>query len=309
MTRIDAVASILVDRVPFELNASLAPLTTYRIGGPAAIRVRPQHFDDLELVRKAVLETGVDVVTIGKGSNMLISDNGFDGVALTLEGEFDEMTIDETTIRCGAAMSLPVVARKTAALGLAGFEWAVGIPGSVGGAVRMNAGGHGAETSEVLKRCSIVDIKSDTGGIREVESLQLRYRGSNVKSSEVVAWAEFALSRGDVEKSQAEISSIVKWRREHQPGGRNVGSVFANPEGTHAGKLIDELGLRGFRIGTAEVSPKHANFIQADDGASSADVLAVIREVRRRVFDRTGIWLRHEVRFVGFADADLDGIR
>jgi UDP-N-acetylmuramate dehydrogenase len=230
----------------------------------------------------------------------LVTDSGFPGIAVQLGGEFATVEVSGSVVRAGGAASLPVVARQTAAAGLRGFEWAVGVPGSVGGAVRMNAGGHGSDMAATLVRVRVADLVGGEDGVVERGALELGYRTSSVASSQVVLWAELALEHGDRAAAEAEISEIVRWRREHQPGGQNAGSVFTNPAGGSAGQLIDSAGCKGLRIGTAEVSPKHANFIQADVGGSADDVWAVMCEVHQRVLATHGIALHPETRLVGF---------
>jgi UDP-N-acetylmuramate dehydrogenase len=202
-------------------------------------------------------------------------------------------------------VQLPVLARRTAGAGLTGLEWAVGVPGSVGGAVRMNAGGHGSDVSRSLVACGLVDLaQGDHAAVacRGVAEMDFGYRRSAVTGHQVVVWARFGLTPGDEASSAGTIRDIVRWRLDHQPGGQNAGSVFTNPEGDSAGRLIDEAGLKGLRWGTAQVSEKHANFIQADDGGSADDVRRLMEEVRRLVRERTGIELRTEIRLIGFAD-------
>lgn len=166
----------------------------------------------------------------------------------------------------------------------------------------MNAGGHGSDVASTLLSARIVDLVADRDVEVGPEVLGLRFRGSDLADHQVVVSAEFSLRHGDIADCEAQLADVVKWRRENQPGGQNAGSVFVNPipGELSAGELIDRLGMRGFRLGTAEVSPKHANFIQADEGGSAADVVAVIDAVRRRVADETGFVLRSEVRLVGF---------
>jgi UDP-N-acetylmuramate dehydrogenase len=200
-----------------------------------------------------------------------------------------------------------VLARQAAALGRSGLEWMVGVPGSVGGAVRMNAGGHGSTVS-----ASLIDVHLLRGGPGErrtvvAADLDLTYRHSNLSDRDIVLSARFSLSERDPVDAEAELSEIVRWRREHQPGGANCGSVFTNPVGDSAGRLIDAAGLRGLRLGTASVSEKHANFIQADDNARATDIWALIIEVRRRVYETFGVELQPEVRTAGF-DADLPNL-
>ncbi len=286
----------------------LAPLTTYRVGGAAAVLASPRTIDDLVLIGQVAADTGLAVVVVGRGSNMLVADDGFDGIAVSLAALATGIEVDGTTVIAGGAAALPVVARRTAAAGLTGFEWAVGVPGSVGGAVRMNAGGHGSDMQACVRDIHLFDLRSGHHGRVPVDDLGLRFRGSGLGDHQVVLDAALALAPGDVATSEAMIADIVRWRREHQPGGQNAGSVFVNPipGELSAGELIDRIGLRGLRIGGAHVSEKHANFIQADDGATATDVRAVIDLVRARVHAETGFLLRSEVRLLGFADAETE---
>ena len=300
---IDGAAAVLGDRG--RRAAPLGPLTTYRVGGPAALLIEAHSVGDLALAARAVAAGEVPVLVVGRGSNLLVADAGFSGLAVVVGEGLDGIEVDAAaaTVRAGGAAFLPVVARQTAAAGLTGLEWAVGVPGSVGGAVRMNAGGHGSDTSRTLARVGLFDVGSgEAAAVRVVDAgdLRLGYRCSSVGPGDVVVWAEFRLALGDREASEAQIAEIVRWRREHQPGGQNAGSVFTNPPGDSAGRLVEEAGLKGLRVGSATVSPKHANFVQADEGGSADDVLALIEEVRQRVEDRTGVHLATELRLVGF---------
>jgi UDP-N-acetylmuramate dehydrogenase len=217
---------------------------------------------------------------------------------------FDEIAIDGASVRAGGAVSFPVLARKSASAGLTGLEWAVGVPGSVGGAIRMNAGGHGSDTAHVLVGCRVADLASGVTTDVPVADLAYAYRHSSLSCSQVVVAGTFELQPGNAEESLAQIAEIVRWRREHQPGGANAGSVFRNPPNDSAGNLIDACGLKGLRVGGAVVSPKHANFIQAESGATAADVRGLVAEVQRRVRDATGVTLHPELHFVGFDDPD-----
>jgi UDP-N-acetylmuramate dehydrogenase len=242
------------------------------------------------LVARAVGESGVASFVLGRGSNVLVADGGYDGLVIVL-GSFATAIITSTvsatsvSVVAGAAVLLPVLARRTAAAGLTGAEWMVGIPGSVGGAVRMNAGGHGSDIAACLACVEIFDLHAEHSEWRSTDALGLRFRGSGLLDHEIVLTARLTLAIGDIERSEREIAEIVRWRRENQPGGQNAGSVFVNPipGQLSAGELIDRLDLRGFRVGGAFVSDKHANFIQADDGGRAADVRAVIEHVRARV--------------------------
>jgi UDP-N-acetylmuramate dehydrogenase len=193
-----------------------------------------------------------------------------------------------------------VLARRAAAASVAGLEWAVGVPGTVGGAVRMNAGGHGSDIAAVLERVSIVDLRTGGARWREAPDLGLGYRRSSLGPDEVVVAAELRGRPGDRGSAEALIADIVRWRRVNQPGGQNAGSVFTNPPGDAAGRLVERAGLKGLRVGTASVSTKHANFIQADEGGSADDVLAVVEAVRDAVRREAGVELRTEIRLIGF---------
>lgn len=300
-----------LDVIVRELSSVLVPdtdlsmLCTYKVGGRAAGVVAVDSVDTLDQVSAALdrfPNVAVPVLVIGRGSNLLIADRGFPGLVIRLGAAFETIEIDADSARviAGGGALLPVVARRTAAEALSGFEWAVGVPGSIGGAVRMNAGGHGAEMAGSLVTVTTYELGGAGLRQRPVSELALGYRTSNISSFEVVLSVELELVKGDREESEAKISEIVRWRRANQPGGQNAGSVFANPEGDSAGRLIDATGLKGLRIGTAEVSTKHANFIQADPHGSADDVFALIREVQRRVRENHGIVLRPENVLVGF---------
>lgn len=286
-------------------DAPLGALTTYRVGGRAALLVEDAGLDDLHLVARAVAASGLPALVVGKGSNLLVADAGFPGIAVTLGPDLAGIDVDGTAVRAGGGASLPVVARRSAREGLTGFEWAVGVPGSIGGAVRMNAGGHGSDMAAVLATIRVADLAAGEDGavVRTLaaDDLALGYRTSCLQRHEVVVEATLALAPGDRDRSEREIGEIVRWRREHQPGGPNAGSVFTNPAGDTAGRLIDSAGLRGHRVGTAAVSEKHANFIQADTGGRAEDVLAVMREVAERVASVHGVELHPETHLVGLS--------
>jgi len=301
-----ALTRRLGDRVRFD--APIGPLTTYRVGGSASAFVTVESIDECVDVAAVCSDLDVATLVIGRGSNMLVSDEGFDGLMLQL-GDFASFVElphpDDSTpiVRAGAATSLPVLARRTAGAGWRGLEWAVGVPGSVGGAVRMNAGGHGSDMAASLVDARVIDLSSGVARTWTRDELGLRFRGSDLDDCFLVTEVRLRVEKGDAAEAQRVIDDIVKWRRENQPGGQNAGSVFVNPiPGVlSAGELIDRAGLRGFRIGTAEVSVKHANFIQADEGGRAADVVAVMRHVHERVLTESGHDLRSEVRLVGFA--------
>jgi UDP-N-acetylmuramate dehydrogenase len=314
-----ALAAALGDRAT--LRKPLGPLTTYGVGGAAALFVEVEGPDDLDGLRRAWRQHAPElgpppaVFVIGRGSNLLVADEGFDGMVVHLGPGFGTVDLPPpggasrdvdgpVVVRAGAAVALPVLARRVADAGWGGLAWAVGVPGSIGGAVRMNAGGHGSDMASCLVRYSWVDLCGDAGGTDEVSRLDYGYRSSSVTASQVVVAAELAVTPGSAEKEQEAVTSIVRWRREHQPGGSNAGSVFTNPQGDSAGRLIEAAGLKGFRMGTARVSEKHANFIQADKDGRADDVHALMAHVRDVVSEQSGVALRAEVRLLGFDAGD-----
>lgn len=301
-------------------NVSLAQFTTYRVGGNAALHVHVESLDDLEAISAVLAQVDLPLLVIGRGSNMLIADTGFQGLAITF-GSFLEYIdlpdphdddqdgiVVEPIALFGGSVPLPVAARQSVHRGLTGFEWGVGVPGTIGGAVRMNAGGHGSDMASSLVSARIFHLLRGVEAHVDAVDLGLRFRGSAIADHHVVLSATLNLAwASDRQAAENQLSEIVKWRRENQPGGQNAGSVFVNPVPgeVSAGALIDQIGMRGFRIGSAHVSEKHANFIQADEGGLASDVVQVMAEIRRRVKDSTGYDLRSEIRLAGF-DAAMD---
>jgi UDP-N-acetylmuramate dehydrogenase len=316
------LAGVLAARgVAAEVDAPLGALTTYRVGGTAALVVEASREADLLALHESLHSLPaarlrdarpgvVPVLVLGKGSNLVVADAGFGGVVVRLRGELERVDVragsTPPVVRAGGGAGLPVVARRSVDEGLRGLEWAVGIPGSVGGALKMNAGGHGSDTAACLVRYRWVDVVGGDAGEAGPDALHLGYRTSTLAASAVVVWAELAATRGDPDAGRRTIREIVRWRLEHQPGGKNAGSVFTNPPGDSAGRLVEAAGLKGFRLRTARVSEKHANFIQADEAGSADDVVALMAHVRRVVAESTGVLLRPEVRIVGFGEHPLD---
>jgi UDP-N-acetylmuramate dehydrogenase len=286
-------------------DASSAELTTYRCGGPLALLVRAEAEADLVIVAEVLRGSDVPVLVVGRGSNLLVADAGFPGVAITLAGALEQLEIDRATaiVRAGGAVPLPVLARRAAAAGVAGLEFFVGIPGSVGGAVRMNAGGHGADTDDVIVTARVVDLGDGTGREMSRAELGLGYRQSALSPLAVVVGAEFAGRGDDPAACNERVDEIVRWRREHQPGGQNAGSVFTNPPGDAAGRLIEAAGCKGVRVGGAVVSEKHANFFVAEPRARAGDVYALVELVQQRVEASSGVHLEPELRCIGFAES------
>jgi UDP-N-acetylmuramate dehydrogenase len=306
-TRTDALAALgdaLGDRA--RRDHPLGGLTTYRVGGTAALFVEPDGEAALIDLSHSLAGLAVPVLVLGRGSNLLVADRGFPGLVVSLGPGFDHLAMSGGRVRAGGAVSLPVLARRTAAAGLHGLEWAVGVPGSVGGAVAMNAGGHGSDTAATLVAYRWVDLTSGQVNESPAERLGFAYRHADLRATDVVVAGIHELEHGPPDQGKAIIDEIVRWRRANQPGGSNAGSVFTNPPDDSAGRLIESCGLKGFRVGTAEVSSKHANFIQADPGGSADDVRRVIAQVQATVAEASGVLLQTEVRMIGFPDTDTD---
>ena len=291
-------------------DAPLGPLCTYRVGGAARWLVRVDDPQVLARIGSALDDlagpTGPPpVLIVGQGSNLLVADAGFPGLVVVPGPRLASLTVrpggdGSVSVRVGGAARLPVVARRLAAVGVAGFEWAVGVPGSIGGAVRMNAGGHGSDLAASLERVSVVDLR--TGDVQRLSAaeLQLGYRSSALRPDQLVVEAQLRLEEGDPATAGALIDEIVAWRRANQPGGHNAGSVFANPPGDSAGRLVEAAGAKGLRVGTAQVSERHANFIQADEGGRADDVHRLMLAVRSMVLERGGPDLRPETVLVAY---------
>ena len=285
-----------------QTNVNLGVLTTYRVGGDTALYIEAQTEQDLEAVSRVRNETDLPTLIIGKGSNLLVADTGFPGVTVAIGKLFETITMDRetATVYAGSTVALPSLARQSVASGLTGFEWAVGVPGSIGGAVRMNAGGHGGDMAAVVTEVNMFDLRTSRSETKTKEDMTFSYRKSAVTQDLIVLGATLQLERDDTASGAKVLSEIVQWRRANQPGGQNAGSVFVNPQEETSGELLDRLGFKGFRIGSAQVSAKHANFVQADPGGSASDVDAVITAIASRVLSETGISLRTEIQRIGF---------
>jgi UDP-N-acetylmuramate dehydrogenase len=286
-----------------EADFPLARLTTIRTGGNAQWFARPRRRQQLvELLAWAEAE-GLAIGLIGSGSNLLVADAGFRGLAIKLDGELTAIERDGERILCGGGARLPSAAAKAAGWGLAGLEFGINIPGSAGGAVRMNANAYGGQLAEVLEWVEI----STAAGIeqRRPEQLGFSYRQSNLRPGEVVSRASFLLQPGEPAAIRATLAEMRERRREAQPSGiKTFGSTFKNPDderagGRSAGQLLDAAGCRGLTHGGARFAEKHANFVENADGASSADVLELMAAGRRRVHERFGIELEPEVQILG----------
>lgn len=290
-------------------EAPLAELTTLRVGGPARALIEVDDDEQLAAAGRLCREHDVPWAVVGRGSNLLVSDSGWPGVVITLGRGYRMLEISEDddgtggVIVAGAAEPLPSLAVRVASAGFAGFAWAAAVPGSLGGAVRMNAGAHGGEMRDHLISADLVRLDSGARETWPVDTLGLTYRHSELPSDAVVVAASLRLVRGDADRIKEEISEIRSWRREHQPINEpNCGSVFTNPPDDSAGRLVDSAGMKGHRVGGASISEVHANFIVTERDATASDVRALVRVVRHRVHEVHGVLLRPEVQMLGTFD-------
>jgi UDP-N-acetylmuramate dehydrogenase len=293
----------LIDSGSIVENVALGPLTTYKSGGPARYLIEVENLEHLERLTSSDVLSDMAVLVLGRGSNIVVSDSGFPGLVIRLGPGFSKIEIDGSVVSAGGSAPLAQVARASVKAGLTGLEFFVGIPGSVGGAVRQNAGCFGVDTKDRLIEASILDLVSGVIGTRGPDDLEMSYRHSNIDATRVVLTATFATRPGDVAMGLEELRRITRWRRDNQPGGTlNAGSVFKNPPGATAGELIDSLGLKGTGVGDVAVSSKHANFFVAGPNATSSDIRRLVDVVKDRVFEETGTILEPEIQFVGFED-------
>jgi len=280
-----------------ERGAPLAPLTTIRVGGAADALCRAGSFREVVAALGWAREGGLPVAVVGRGSNLLVADEGFRGLVLRLVRRLTAISVRGTDLWCGGGASLPRAVQRAAAHGLEGLEWGASIPGTAGGAVAMNAGAHSGELAGVLRWAVLCSAE----GRRRAspEELELGYRRSAVEPGEVVAAVGFGLRPGDPRRIADRLAEFRGHRRATQPQGvRTFGSVFTNPTGDSAGRLLEASGCKGLRIGGARFSPVHANFIEAEPGCRAGDVLALMGEGRRRVRADGGPELVPEVRYL-----------
>jgi UDP-N-acetylmuramate dehydrogenase len=282
-----------------EENVGLARHTTIGTGGPARWFARPESVDELVETLVWARDRDVPVEVIGLGSNVLVHDRGVDELVVKLAGELAVAHIEDDLLVAGGGAANAVCLHRARAAGLGGFEFASAIPGTVGGGVRMNAGAYGREWRDVL--VDAIVVSADGARTVSVDELGLCYRHSGIRTGEVVAGARFRLERSSPEKVKEVAAELLAQRKATQPTNkRTFGSVFKNPSPElGAGRAIEECGLKGHRIGGAVISPRHANFIENADSATSADCLALMAEARLRVHERFGVELQHEVQFLG----------
>jgi UDP-N-acetylmuramate dehydrogenase len=282
-----------------EEGVLLSRFTTIGTGGPARAFARPESVDELQEALRYAREHDLDVATVGLGSNLLVADEGFDGLVVKLGGELAHVGTDGELLVAGGGAPNAVALHRARAAGLGGFEFACAIPGTAGGGIRMNAGAYGGDWAGILERALVVD--AEQGQWRTPRELGLRYRHSELRPGEVVARAEFRLTPRPADEIKAVVADLQAQRKAAQPTNkRTYGSVFKNPDHElSAGRMLEACGLKGRRIGGAQISPRHANFIENADGARSRDAIALMAEARRRASERFGVELEHEVVFLG----------
>jgi UDP-N-acetylmuramate dehydrogenase len=278
---------------------NLARLTTLGTGGPAAAYATPATIAEVEEQLRRAAERGLPVATIGLGSNLLVADDGVDALVLRLTGGLAAVEVDGELLRVGGGAANAVCLHRARSAGLGGFEFACAIPGTIGGGVWMNGGAYGGDFAQVLERALVATVEG-TGWLTPTE-LGLSYRHSKLSHGQVVVCAELRLRSRPPDEIKAEVRVLNARRKEAQPTNRRTfGSVFKNPEHElSAGRMLEACGLKGHRIGGAQISPKHANFIENAGGACSADALALMAEARRRAHAEYGVELVHEVEFLG----------
>jgi UDP-N-acetylmuramate dehydrogenase len=286
-----------------KLNEPLARHTTFRIGGPAELFVQAQTIGELIRFVELARRYHVPFFILGNGSNVLVLDGGIRG--LVIENHCDHYQLDilndhRAVLKAESGATLPGLANRLARQGWAGLEWAVGVPGTIGGAVIGNAGAHGGCIADTLLRVTVLDKAGDRRELPKSE-LGLVYRSSRFKQERnvVVLGAEFEMTRGDPAELVARMTAFAEQRRRTQPTDPSVGSMFKNPPGDYAGRLIEQAGLKGKRVGNVQISPVHANFFVNHGGASASDVLQLVEIVRERVRVRSGVALELEIEIVG----------
>jgi UDP-N-acetylmuramate dehydrogenase len=285
--------------VKIDEGVRLSRFTTLGTGGPARAFARPETVEELQGALDVAREQSLPVAALGLGSNLLVSDDGFEGLALKLGGELAQVDVREELLVVGGGAPNAVALHRARAAGLGGFEFACAIPGTAGGGVWMNAGAYGGDWSGILERALIVD--GDGPQWRTADELGLSYRHSDLQQGQVVARVEFRLTPRPPSEIKAIVADLQAQRKAAQPTNkRTYGSVFKNPDHElSAGRMLEACGLKGHRIGGAQISPRHANFIENADGARSAHAIALMTEARRRAWEQFGVELQHEVEFLG----------
>ena len=282
------------------LNEPMKRYTSFQIGGPADVLVEPHDVEALQMVLQWAWSEGLPIFVLGNGTNLLVADEGIRGVVVRIGPGLDDISFEGECLRAGAGATLPVLARECAERGLAGLEWAVGIPGSLGGALTMNAGAYSHTVGDVTREVRMIGLDGALS-VKTGEEMQFAQRSSRLSHGDGIAYqALLALHRADPDEIRARTAGYMKDRKIKQPLHMpSAGCVFQNPSGRGAGRYIDAAGLKGLRVGGAEVSQVHANFIINTGGASARDVLILMGVIRRTVYEKFGVDLVPEVRVVG----------
>lgn len=312
-------AARLVERLEGKLSEPprqqepLDVYTTWGVGGPAALLIYVNNSEELLSVASELTAIDKTFLVLGCGSNLLISDDGFDGAVIKLAGEFKEFTVDGNTITAAAAVTLPTLSKAAAEHSLTGLEFCRGIPGTLGGGLRMNAGANGADLSGVVASVSWLEFPSRpehgsaVGDPVVMHGLPgFSYRSTSIPDNSIVLKAKLELESCEADEIRARMDEMQAARRSHQPRGRSAGSVFKNPPGESAGRLIEQAGLKTAARGGASVSAVHANFIVNDGRATADDILSLMKLIRDEVLARSGVLLLPEVKLIGFPEDALD---
>lgn len=286
----------------YQLNAPMARHTSFRVGGPADVLITPDTIDGLPELLKAIQAEALPLVVMGNGSNLLVRDKGIRGVVIKLGNSLRELSrVDSSnTIRCQAGVSLSTLAARAAEYGLSGLEFAIGIPGSLGGAVVMNAGAYGGEIGELVTSATVIDAAGNLKTLSH-EELAFSYRHTALQDSgDMLLEAELALKPGNTPEICAAMDTFTQKRLTKQPlNFPSAGSTFKRPLGHFAAALIDQAGLRGYRVGDAQVSEKHTGFVINCGHATASEILELMAQIREKVFAVSGVWLEPEVRILG----------
>jgi UDP-N-acetylmuramate dehydrogenase len=292
-----------LEKIKFIEAASMKEYTSFKAGGRASILVLPKNTDELKKTLKIVVSSKKEFLVIGNGSNILVRDGGFDGIIIKLGEGFNQITVnkEDKTLLVGASVLLSRVARETVEAELTGFEFASGIPGSMGGALFMNAGAYGREMLQIVKEARVVSKDGTREYTISNDKMELGYRKSIFeKTGDIIISVTMKLEIGEKEKISETVKDLTARRNEKQPMNfPSAGSFFKRPEGNYAGRLIEEAGLKGLMVGAARVSPLHAGFIINTGNATAKDIISLMRLVQNTVYDKTGIKLEPEVRIIG----------
>ncbi len=284
-------------------RAPLSALTAWGVGGPADLVVQPANEEETERAVRLAVELGIPCRILGWGSNLLVNDQGIRGLVIRPSAGFSALEIAGDSVTAEMGVGLPVLARECARRGLSGMEFAIGIPGSLGGAVATNAGAEGSQMADVLAAIRVVR-RSGVMEVRDARMLRFRYRHSALLEEPALVVSATLQLTGEEPGQVSERTRAVLEKRRRQPKGRSCGSVFRNPEGGSAGRLLEKVGAKGMRCGGARVPGEHANFVLAEGKTSASDILDLMRTLQERVLDETGTLLEPEVMFAGFEEGD-----